>query len=286
MPEGDSVLVAGRRLHAALAGQRVVRSDLRVPAFATSDLSGQLLREVAARGKHLLFRTDGGLTLHTHFRMEGEWHLYRPGGRWKGPSHEVRAVLETAPWVAVGFRLGIVELLPTLREAEVLAYLGPDVLGADWDPDEAVRRLGLDPDREIGAALIDQRVMAGPGNVYKSEACFLRGLDPWMRVGDVSDLEGLVGLVKRLMEANRTTGMQITTGDRRAGHGRWVYGRGGRPCRRCGTPVRRRAPGVDGDPGSETYERVTYWCPSCQPSRPIRSRRTWPGGAAGRDAAD
>ena len=268
MPEGDTVLVASRRLHAALAGQVILRSDFRVPAFATSDLSGQTLTEVVPRGKHLLFRTDGGITLHTHFRMEGTWELYRPGQRWRGPLHAVRAVLETEPRVAVGVRLGIVELIHTSREDEVLGHLGPDVLGPDWDPGEVVRRLAAHPDRELGAAVIDQRVMAGPGNVYKSEVLFLRGLDPWMRVGDVADLPALVDLMKRLMEANRTTGAQVTTGDLRRGRSHWVYGRGGQLCRRCGTIVRRRVLGAGGEPGSETDARVTYWCPSCQPLRP------------------
>jgi endonuclease VIII len=259
VPEGDTVHLAAARLGSALAGRRLVRTDLRVPAFATADLAGQVLTEVTARGKHLLFRTDAGVTLHTHFRMDGAWHLYRPGQRWMGPGHQVRAVLETEPWVAVGFRLGVVELLPTAREHEVVGHLGPDVLGPDWDPAEAVRRLRTRPEVEIGTAITDQTLIAGPGNVYKSEICFLRGVHPDTPVGEVPDLEGMVALTARLMRANRGTGNQITTGDARRGHERWVYGREGRPCRRCGTPVRRR--------GQEGYgERVTYWCPTCQPS--------------------
>ena len=131
MPEGDSVLVAAARLHAALAGDRLVRTDLRVPAFATSDLSAQVMIEVAARGKHILMRTDAGLTLHTHFKMDGTWRLRRPGQALGGPDHEIRAVVATERWVAVGSRLGIVELLPTRDEDRVLGHLGPDVLGAD-----------------------------------------------------------------------------------------------------------------------------------------------------------
>jgi endonuclease-8 len=154
--------------------------------------------------------------------------------------------------------LGVVELLPTREEHRVLGHLGPDVLGPDWDPEEVVRRLGLRPERTIGDALLDQRAMAGPGNVYRSEICFLRGVDPWTPVKDVRDLFGVVALTKRLMEANRTTGTQVTTGDTRPGRSRWVYGRGRRPCLRCGSPIRR---GELGDPGEE---RVVYWCPSCQ----------------------
>jgi endonuclease-8 len=259
VPEGDSVLVAATRLHAALAGDRLVRTDLRVPAFAASDLSGQTVTEVAARGKHILLRTDAGVTLHTHLKMDGTWRLRRPGEALGGPDHQIRAVVATERWVAVGFLLGIVEVLPTRDEDRVLGHLGPDVLGPDWDPEEAARRLGLRPERPIGDALIDQRVMAGPGNVYRSEICFLRGMNPWTPVRDVNDLDAVVALTKRLMEANRATGAQVTTGDTRPGRSRWVYGRGRRPCLRCGTPIRR------GELGEAGEERVVYWCPSCQP---------------------
>jgi len=259
VPEGDTVHLAATRLHAALAGRVLTRTDFRVPAFATSDLSGQVVREVVARGKHLLFRTDANLTLHTHFKMDGSWRVYRPGQRWQGPDFQVRAVLENAERVAVGFRLAVVELLPTRGESRVVGQLGPDVLGPDWDPQEALRRLRSKPERPIGTALLDQEVMAGPGNVYKCEICFLRGLDPWTPVGEVRDLDGLVALTKRVMEANRSTGTQITTGDTRPGRERWVYGRKGQPCRRCGTPIRQaEQEGYEG-------ERITYWCPSCQP---------------------
>jgi formamidopyrimidine-DNA glycosylase len=266
MPEGDTVHLAASRLGAALGGQKLLASDFRVPRFATADLTGQVVSEVVARGKHLLLRTDAGVTLHTHFKMEGEWQLYRPGERWRAPAWQVRAVLRTEPWVAVGVRLGICELLPTAREHEVVGHLGPDVLGRDWDPAEAVRRLRADPQRALGTALLDQRAIAGPGNIYKCEVCFLRGADPWTPVGRVADLEGLVDLLARLMQANRASGRQITTGDTRPGRTTWVAGRANQPCRRCGTLI-RKAP-------QESYgaERVTYWCPTCQPG---------PGPAAG-----
>jgi formamidopyrimidine-DNA glycosylase len=257
VPEGDTVFVAATRLHQALAGSVLEKTDFRVPAFATADLSGRRLLEVVSRGKHFLFRIEGGVTFHTHFKMDGEWHLYRHGGRWRGAAHAVRAVLETPEWDAVGFHLATTELLPTAEEGRVVGHLGPDPL-TDWDAAEALRRLRLHPHRPIGETLLDQTVMAGPGNVYKCEICFLRGVDPWTPAGAVPDHEGLVDLTARLMQANRTTGMQVTTGDDRPGRGRWVYGRGGKPCRRCGTPIRRRA----GTPGGE---RVTYWCPACQP---------------------
>ena len=258
MPEGDTVLVAARRLHGALAGLELTRTDFRVPRFATVDLAGQAVDNVVARGKHLLVRTNGGITVHSHFKMEGAWHLYRPGDRWRGPEFQVRAVLETEPWLAVGFRLGRLDVIKTARESALLGHLGPDVLGADWDPAEVVRRLQAQPERQIGTALLDQRTVAGPGNIYKSEACFLHGVDPFTKVADVTDLEGLVGLMKRLMEANRTTGQQVTTGDGRRGHARWVAGRAGRPCRRCGTVIRAA------DQESYEAERITYWCPNCQ----------------------
>src|SRR5688572_5182963 len=133
MPEGDSVFLAASRLNAALAGLELTRTDFRVPRYATLDLSGRRMTEVVARGKHILMRTTGGTTIHSHFKMEGEWHLYRPGERWHGPGWQVRVVLETESWVAVGFRLGVVDVLPTERESEIVGHLGPDLLGPDWD---------------------------------------------------------------------------------------------------------------------------------------------------------
>jgi endonuclease VIII len=238
----------------------LTRTDFRMPAIATVNLSGQTVREVVARGKHILMRTDAGATVHSHFKMDGTWHLYRPGERRRGPDHEIRAILETETWTAVGFRLGMLDVLPSTREGDVVGHLGPDVLGPDWDAGAAIANLSRDPERTIGEAILDQRLIAGPGNIYKSEALFLRGVHPWRPVADV-DLEPLVDLLKRLMEANRETGMQITTGDRRRGYGQWVYGRAGQPCRRCGTPIERE---LQGDP-LQPQQRVTYWCPSCQP---------------------
>jgi endonuclease-8 len=259
VPEGDTVHLAATRLNEALKGHTLTRTDFRVPAIATVDLAGRQVLDIVARGKHLLFRIDGGTTLHTHFKMEGSWHLYKPGERWHGPGFQARAVIETADRVAVGFRLGITELIDTAAESEIIGHLGPDVLGPDWDPEEVLRRMEAAVHRPIGEVLLDQEVIAGPGNVYKSEVCFLSGLDPMTRVADVPDLPAVIALTKRLMEANRNTGRQITTGDLRRGKTNWVYGRAGEPCRRCGTPIRRaEQPGYGGD-------RVTFWCPHCQP---------------------
>ena len=267
MPEGDTVHLTAATLHRALAGRKLVATDFRVPRFANADLTGQHVNEVVARGKHLLLRTDAGVTLHSHLKMEGAWHLHRPGQRWRGPAFQVRAVLTTEPWVAVGFRLGICELLATDREDEVVGHLGPDVLGPDWDLAEAARRLRADPRRSIGAALLDQRAIAGPGNIWKSEICFLRGVDPWTPVGRVEDLEGMLELLKRMMEVNRTIGHQVTTGDTRRGRKHWVAERAGEPCRRCGTPIRQAGQLAGG------FERVTYWCPACQRSPTSRARQ-------------
>jgi len=259
VPEGDNIHALAARLHAALAGQTLRRTDFRVPTLATADLSGQTVSGAVARGKHLLVRTDGGLTIYSHLEMDGSWELFAPGRPWRPPAFEIRVVLETDLWTAVGYRLPVLEILSTEDEPGRLAHLGPDVLGPDWDPAEALRRLGRVPAREIGVALIDQRVMAGPGNVYKCEALFLRGVHPGTPVGAVDDLGALVGLVKRLMEANRDRPARVTTGDTRPGRRVWVYGRAGRPCRRCGTPIRTIRQ------GDSPAERVTYLCPSCQP---------------------
>lgn len=263
MPEGDTVWLAGRRLHDALAGRPLTRSDFRVPQLATADLAGRTVTEVVSRGKHLLFRLDGApddpLTLHTHFRMDGTWHLYRTGERRRGgPDWQVRVLLENADWQAVGYRLPVVELLPRDREVDAVGHLGPDLLGPDWDPAEAVRRLAAEPGREIGAALLDQSNLSGIGNLYKAETLFLAGVSPWRPVGEIDDLEAVVRLARRLLWINREHPWQVTTGVNRRGHEHWVFERTGRPCRRCGGPIRAAR---QGDP---PYDRITYWCPGCQ----------------------
>jgi endonuclease-8 len=259
MAEGDTVFATASRLHEALAGRVLTRTDLRVPRFAAADLSGQVVREVAARGKHLLVRTDGDVSIHSHLGMDGAWRLYEPGERWRGRAFEVRCVLETEHRIAVGHRLRRVEVIRTSAEQRLLGHLGPDVLGANWDAAEATRRLTALPDREVGDALADQSVMAGPGNVYRSEVCFLAGVDPRTEVGRLEHPGRLVELTRSLMERNRAGGRRVTTEDPRPGHDLWVYGRRGRPCRRCGTPIRSLRQGAPGE------ERVVYACPRCQP---------------------
>jgi endonuclease VIII len=257
MPEGDVVWWYARRLHAALAGKVLTRSDFRVPRFATADLTGRLVTGVVPYGKHLLTRVESGLTVHTHLRMDGSWRI-RPAGEPAPAGHRVRLVLGNDTWVAIGYQLGVVEVLPTAQEDAVTGPLGPDLLGPGWDAGEAVRRLSAAGGRPIGEALLDQRCLAGIGNLYKSEVLFLRGVSPWRPVAKVGDLGALVSLAQRLLDANKDRIGQVTTGVWRRGAETWVYGRGGQPCRRCHTPVRRAGH------GGGTGDRITFWCPRCQ----------------------
>ena len=257
MPEGDTVHRAARRLDEALRGREVVRSDIRVPAFATVDLAGGTVHSVASRGKHLLMRI-GDDVLHSHLKMEGEWRVFPRGERRPRIDHRARAIIETADAIAVGYDLGVVEVFPASEEAGRMAYLGPDLLGPDWDAAEAERRLAADPEAPVVVALAEQRNLAGLGNVYVNELCFLRGIRPDRPVGEV-DLAPLVALASRVIRANRDRVERTTTGDTRRGRRLWVYGRGGEPCRRCGTTIEH------GRFGRNPLElRETYWCPNCQ----------------------
>jgi len=287
MPEGDSVYLVARTLDAKLRGATVRRSDFRVPQHATADLSGRAVLGTASRGKHLLTRFSGGLTLHTHLRMDGSWTVLAPGKVLpRRVEPDVRVLLATtggpgaaggAPGpTAVALSTPVVELVPTADEGDVVGHLGPDLLGDDWADGggrEAVRRLAASPERGIKVALLDQRNLAGVGNMWADETCFLRGLDPWTPVGDV-DLPPLVGLAARMLRHSVAApgAYQVTTGDTRRGRSHWVVGRAGRPCLRCGTTVRVRAE-VAGDP----EQRRTWWCPRCQPEPPVRAE---PGAGA------
>jgi endonuclease-8 len=257
MPEGDVVWQTARRLHRALAGRPLTRSDFRVPRLATVDLTGDVVTETASRGKHLLTRTRNGLTVHTHLRMDGTWRV-RPAAERIRDDHRIRLVLANEDWQAIGYQLGVVELIRTSEESQVTGHLGPDLLGSDWDSDEAVRRLSAEPDRPIGEALLDQRNLAGIGTWFATEMLFLRGIDPWRPVGDVKELDALVDLGQRLLDANKTRPGHTSTGHLRPGQESWVYGRAGRPCRRCGGAIRR------GDQGPPGQERLRFWCPNCQ----------------------
>jgi endonuclease VIII len=263
MPEGDSVYLVARRLDRALKGRRLARSDLRVPSVATLDLAGRTVLENATHGKHLLTRLSDDLTLHTHMRMQGSWTVVGPGKRLPSRSMgDVRVVLEPdSGSTAYGVRLPVVDAVRTSREDEVVGHLGPDPLRDDWDADEAVHRLGQDPSRPLVAVLLDQRLVAGLGNLWANELCFLRGHSPWTPVGEV-DVPATVRLAARAL---RTSALvpgvhQVTTGNTRRGEQHWVAGRAGRPCLRCGTEI-QVVEEVPGDPD----RRRTWWCPTCQP---------------------
>jgi endonuclease VIII len=287
VPEGDSIWRAAAELHKALGGQTLVSSDFRVPRFATLNLAGWTVSEVVPRGKHLLMRllepAEAGidtlapagagsarrtLTIHSHLKMEGSWQVYAPGGRWRKPGHTARCILRTATADVVGFSLGILEVIPTPDENRAVGHLGPDLLGPDWDAEEAVRRLRAGPDTPIGVALLDQRNVAGIGNIYRCEACFLAGVHPAMAVSAVKDLAGMLAEAKVLLEANLGPGPRITRSTALPGvrgiprPGYWVYRREHQPCLRCGTPIRR---GVLG-PASGLEDRDIYFCPVCQPA--------------------
>ena len=252
MPEGDAVVRTARRLDRALTGQVLTASDFRVPRYAVADLSGALVTGTHTRGKHLLTRLEHGdrsWTLHTHLKMEGSWRAYTPGQRWGRPAHTARVVLTTAERVAVGFSLGVVELLPRDREQSVVDHLGPDTLGPDWDPDEAVRRLATHPDEPIRDALLDQRNLAGVGTMWAAEMLFAERVHPQTRVADVPDLTALVSKGQELLASAVERRRPAT----------WVYDRRRMPCPRCGTPIRTAKTGPLG------RERPAYWCPRCQP---------------------
>ena len=266
MPEGDTIYRAARTLAAALEGATIVRMQARAPqmrAVGSRRLIGERVSTVESRGKNLLIWFEpSDLALHTHMRMTGSWHLYRTGERWRKPAHLARAVIEVEGWTAVCFSAPVVALL-TRAEVEklpALADLGPDALDDTTDLAEARRRLDDRADMTIAEALLDQRVLAGVGNVYKSEVLFIHRVDPWTRVADVppEKRDELLATAERLLKRNVQPGTSqriTTTVDSTTGP-TYVYGRARRPCSRCATPIRRARQGEQA--------RSTYWCPRCQ----------------------
>jgi endonuclease-8 len=263
VPEGDSVYKEARRLERVLVGRTLTRGELRVPAHATDDLARHAVLELDTHGKHLLTRLDSGLTLHTHLKMDGSWSVTGPGKRLPRPLlPDVRVLLETDRGSTVyGLSMPVVELVRTADEHEVVGYLGPDPLRSDWDLQQAVTRVAADRDRPLAAALLDQRLVAGFGNLWVNELCFLRGYSPWTPVGDV-DIQATLALAARALRHSALVpgAYQVTTGRNRRGEDHWVAGRAGQPCRRCRTLI-LVTPEVPGDPG----RRRTWWCPRCQP---------------------
>lgn len=255
MPEGDTVYRAARRLDQALSGQTIVTSQFRVPSLATRDLAGATVTATVPRGKHLLTRLDNGATIHSHLRMEGRWDTHPVGSRWRRPGHQARVVLRTGTTEAVGF-LVLVDLVPTAEEDRLVGHLGPDLLGPDWNPDEALRRLNERPGAQLADALREQRNLAGIGNVFAVELCFLAGRHPAAPVSTVADLPKLVDTAYRLLQTNKDRADRVTTGVPRPGRKYWVYKRQG-PCLRCGTRIEQATLGE--------LQREVWWCPSCQP---------------------
>jgi len=252
MPEGDTVWHTAAVLRAALVGKALTRCDIRVPRYATVDLTGHVVEEVVSRGKHLFIRV-GNASIHSHLKMDGSWKV-NPVSKPSRAGHRIRIILETGDIQAAGIDLGVLEVLERDHDADVVGHLGPDLLGDDWDPRTAAANLMAEPDRPLAAALLDQRVMAGVGNVYCNELCFVTGHLPTAPVSDVKDPLRMVQRARDMLWLNRSRWNRTTTGDTRSGRDLWVYGRHGKPCRRCGTPIRSDSSG----------DRVAYWCPTCQ----------------------
>lgn len=273
MPEGDTLVRTAAGLRPHLVGRDVTgaRTQGPGPVPHVQRLVGRRIDAVEAHGKNLLIRFDGGLELRTHLRMHGSWHRYRPGERWRRPAARARLVIEVPGSVAVCFDAPVVELFEQRAEHlhPSLSKLGPDLLAEPFDASEAARRLRAPAraDLEIAVALLDQRALAGIGNVYKNEVLWIERQSPFAAVRDVDDetLGRLITTAHRLLRANvdvRRGPERVTTaGDRAAPGALYVYGRGGRPCRRCGARIAVTRQGAD-------LPRTTYWCPRCQGGRP------------------
>jgi endonuclease-8 len=272
VPEGDAIFRTARTLHRALAGRVVTRFESVLPSLTRvhddAPITGRTVERVEAVGKHVLMRLTGGLTLRTHMRMNGSWHVYRPGERWQRPRRDMRIVVATDAYEAVAFMVPIAEFIDEREAARQpdLRAIGPDLLGDTFDASDALRRIHERGREAIADVLLNQRVVAGIGNVYKSEVLFLSRINPFAAAASVPDdrLREALAIARRVMRANVSTlGGGVTTyiGYRR-NRGRddaqhhYVYGRARKPCRRCGALVRVRAQGP--------HARLTYWCPNCQ----------------------
>jgi endonuclease-8 len=266
MPEGDTIHRAARTLQSALAGRTITRFETVFPALARVDeeeaLAGRVIERVEAAGKNLLMHFSGDLHLRTHMRMRGSWHLYRPGERWRMPRSDMRIVIETDAWVAVGFHIPVAEFHDekSLARQDDLRLIGPDFIGEEFDLDEARRRIRARGEEEIANVLLNQRVVSGIGNEYKSELLFLARIHPFTLVRDIGDedVDRLLKLARKVMVANvaKRSPARITTFSLDPRAQQYVYARGGKPCRKCGTPIEYAKQGRDA--------RGTYWCPKCQ----------------------
>ena len=275
MPEGDTIFRAARTLNNALAGATVTGFDTGLARLASanddSTITGRVIEKVEARGKWLLIHFSGDLILVTHMLMSGSWHIYRARERWTRPRNQMRILIRTQQFEAVAFAVPVAEFhtARSLERSAAIPKLGPDLLGNDFKDDEAKARICARRSEEIGNVLLDQKVMAGIGNVFKSEICFVCGVHPFRLVSSLSDreIECLVDSARRLMTANVAdtsgdqivtyTGLRRTTGRADPAARVWVYRRKGEECRRCGAVIEMRKQG----PGA----RSTFWCPQCQP---------------------
>lgn len=273
MPEGDTIFRAARTLNRALAGQQVIRFESVLPALTRIHedfpVTGRIVQSVTAAGKHLLMHFSGDLVLRTHMRMNGSWHIYRPGERWRRPRRDMRLLVGTAQFEAVGFNVPVAEFLQgrEIARQDDLRLMGPDLLGETFDEAEAIRRLRERGEIAIADALLNQRVVAGIGNVYKSEVLFLCRVSPFACVADLDDevLRSLLQTARTQLRANvidptaaivTYRGYRRTTRRADPGERLYVYGRARKPCRTCGTAIEVRAQGRDA--------RLTYWCSRCQ----------------------
>ncbi|MGB5934943.1 MAG: DNA-formamidopyrimidine glycosylase family protein [Ornithinimicrobium sp.] len=263
MPEGDAVWRTARRLHTALAGEEIVRSDLRVPSLATVDLSGRRSIAVGPRGKHLLHRIEGDLTLHSHLRMEGRWWTFRTASHSASadPSrHTVRAVLHTPTWTAIADSLGMLDLARTSHEDRIVGHLGPDLLDPGFDQVLALDNVMGAPARTITEALLDQRNLAGIGTIFASEPLFLHGINPWSPVGTIggSEVAEVIDTARSLLISSCRLGRTTITGRSDQLDDAWVHGRVGLACKRCSRPIRLATI------GTQPQERVMFYCARCQ----------------------